>query len=215
MLTTVINQNNLVGLGQYYVSEWEASQYITLKKKENWWGSNDTTKYNTAYPDELIFKIIKEDASSYLALKNQDIDVTTNIGTVKLMKLREREYFNNNYDSDFLDQYSFNYIGLNMKPDGLKFKPFFVDQKVRRAIAYMIPIDEIVEVMMHGQAARQASLISPLKKTYNDTLELIPLDIEKAKQLLADAGWVDTDGDNIRIKLLMVLKHHSHLNLVI
>jgi peptide/nickel transport system substrate-binding protein len=198
--------NNLVGLGQYYVSEWEASQYITLKKKENWWGSNDTTKYNTAYPDELIFKIIKEDASSYLALKNQDIDVTTNIGTVKLMKLREREYFNNNYDSDFLDQYSFNYIGLNMKPDGLKFKPFFVDQRVRKAMAYMTPVEEIIEVMVHGQAARQASLISPLKKTYNDTLELIPLDIEKAKQLLADAGWVDTDGDNIRDKVINGVK---------
>ena len=29
-----------------------------------------------------------------------------------------------------------------MKPDGIKHKPFFVDQKVRRAIAYMIPVDE-------------------------------------------------------------------------
>ena len=28
-------------------------------------------------------------------LKNQDIDVTTRIGTIKLMKLQEREYFNN------------------------------------------------------------------------------------------------------------------------
>ena len=198
--------NLLVGLGAYQVTEWEASQYITIEKKQNWWGENDTSIYNKAYPEKIIFKIIKEDASSYLALKNQEIDVTTNIGTIKLMKLQEREYFNNNYESDFLDQYSFGYLGMNMKPDGIKQKPFFIDQKVRRAMAYMIPVDEIIEVMMHGKASRQASLISPLKKTYNDTLQLIPLDIDKAKQLLDEAGWVDTDGDNIRDKVLNGVK---------
>ncbi|MAO71133.1 MAG: hypothetical protein CMD02_01320 [Flavobacteriales bacterium] len=192
----------LTGLGAYKVTEWVTEQYITLERKENWWGTKDTSIYSRAYPERIIFKIIKEDASSYLALKNQDIDVTTRIGTVKLMKLQEREYFNNNYDSDFLNQYSFNYIGLNMKPDGIKFKPFFVDQKVRRAMAYMTPVDEIIEVMAHGKAGRQASNISALKKTYNDTLELIPLDIEKAKELLTEAGWVDTDGDNIRDKII-------------
>ena len=197
---------NLKGLGPYHVSEWEPSQYITLLKKKNWWGAGDSSLDNKAFPEKIIFKIIKEDASSYLALKNQEIDVTTNIGTVKLMKLREREYFNNNYDSDFLDRYGISYIGLNMKPDGIKHKPFFVDKKVRRAVAYMIPIDEIIEVMMHGKASRQASNISPLKKTYNDTLKLIPLDIEKAKELLDEAGWVDTDGDNIRDKVINGVK---------
>jgi len=197
---------NLTGLGPYKVSEWEPSQYIILNKKESWWGAEDSSIYNTAFPEKIIFKVIREDASSYLALKNQEIDVTTNIGTVKLMKLREREYFNNNYDSDFLNRYGISYIGLNMKPDGIKHKPFFVDQKVRRAIAYTIPVDEIIEVMLHGKATRQASNVSPLKKTYNDTLMLIPLDVEKAKELLAEAGWIDSDGDNIRDKMINGVK---------
>jgi peptide/nickel transport system substrate-binding protein len=196
----------LVGLGAYQVSEWVANQYITIKKKEKWWGTDDTSIYNKAFPDKIIFKIIKEDASSYLALKNQEIDVTYSIGTVKLLKLQEREYFNNNYESEFLDRYAYNYIGLNMRPDGIKRKPFFVDQKVRRAIAYLIPIDEIIEVMVHGKASRQAAEISPLKSTYNDTLQLIPLDIEKAKQLLAESGWKDTDGDNICDKMINGVK---------
>ena len=196
----------LKGLGPYKVTEWEPSQYITLTKKQSWWGETDTSVYNKAYPEKIIFKVIREDASSYLALKNQEIDVTTNIGTVKLMKLREREYFNNNYDSDFLNRYGISYIGLNMKPDGIKHKPFFVDKRVRRAIAYTIPVDEIIEVMMHGKATRQASSVSPLKKTYNDTLMLLPLDIEKAKELLTEAGWVDTDGDNIRDKMINGVK---------
>jgi len=196
----------LVGLGAYQVTEWVASQYITIEKKENWWGKNDSSVYSKSYPDKIIFKIIKEDASAYLALKNQEIDVTYSLGTIKLMKLQEREYFNDNYESAFLDRYAFSYLGMNMKPDGIKRKPYFVDQKVRRAMAYLLPLDEIIEVMMHGKASRQASLISPLKKTYNDTLQLIPLDIEKAKELLAEAGWVDTDGDNIRDKMINGVK---------
>ena len=196
----------LVGLGAYQVTEWVASQYITIEKKENWWGKNDSSVYSKAYPDKIIFKIIKEDASAYLALKNQEIDVTYSLGTIKLMKLQEREYFNDNYESAFLDRYAFSYLGMNMKPDGIKRKPYFIEQKVRRAMAYLLPLDEIIEVMMHGKASRQASLISPLKKTYNDTLQLIPLDIEKAKELLAEAGWVDTDGDNIRDKMINGVK---------
>ena len=122
------------------------------------------------------------------------------------MKLQQRDYFNENYHSEFKDRYAYNYIGLNMKPDGIKYKPFFVDQKVRRAMAYLTPVEEIIEVMAHGQATRQAAQISPLKSTYNDTLKLIPLDIEKAKNLLDEAGWKDTDGDNIRDKIINGVK---------
>ena len=191
---------NLLGLGPYKVVDWVSSQYITIEKKKNWWGEKKQSKYNNAYPEKIIFKVIKEDASTYLALKNQELDATTRIGTVKLMKLQNKDYFNENYHSEFKDRYAYNYIGLNMKPDGLKYKPFFIDQKVRRAMAYLTPVEEIIEVMVHGKASRQAAQISHLKSTYNDTLKLIPLDIEKAKELLTQAGWVDTDGDNIRDK---------------
>ncbi|MBR77573.1 MAG: hypothetical protein CMD36_06625 [Flavobacteriales bacterium] len=192
----------LVGLGPYQVDEWVPSQYITIVKKDNWWGVNSESIYDKALPDKIIFKIIREDASAYLALKNQELDATTSVGTVKLMKLQEREYFNKNYHSEFKDRYAYNYIGLNMKPDGIKNKPFFIDQRVRRAMAYLTPVDEIIEVMVHGKASRQAAQISHLKSTYNDTLKLIPLDIEKAKELLTEAGWVDSDGDNIRDKVI-------------
>jgi peptide/nickel transport system substrate-binding protein len=192
----------LQGLGPYKVSEWQTEQYIILTKKENWWGSNDTSLYNNAYPDKIIYRVIKESASAYLALKKQDIDVTTNLGTLELMKLQEREYFNKNYDSDFKNRYGISYIGLNMKPDGITQKPFFIDKKVRRAFAHLIPVDEIIDFIMFGHATRQTANVSPLKKTYNDTLKLIALDIEKAKKLLDEAGWIDTDGDNIRDKVI-------------
>ena len=197
---------NLQGLGPYEVSEWETEQYIILTKKKNWWGSNEKSIYNNSFPEKIIYKVIKESATAYLQLKKQAIDVTTNLGTLDLIKLQERDYFNKNYDSDFKDRYGISYIGLNMKPDGTKHKPFFIDKKVRRAIAHLIPVDEIIDFVMFGHATRQVANISPLKKTYNDTLQLIELNIEKANKLLDEAGWIDTDGDNIRDKVINGVK---------
>lgn len=192
----------LVGLGPYQISEWETGSYIIAKKKENWWGDKDTSIYNQNYPEEIIFKIITDDASVFLSLKSQELDATNRVGTSKLFKLQKHDYFNENYHSDFLNQYSYYYAGLNTRPDGIKRKKFFTDIKVRRAMAHLVPVDEIIEVLLHGEGSRQVAQLSNLKKNYNDTLKLIELDVEKAKQLLDEAGWVDTDDNNIRDKMV-------------
>ena len=192
----------LVGLGPYQITEWETGSYIIATKKENWWGDNDTSIYNQNYPDEIIFKIITDDASVFLSLKSEGLDATNRIGTSKLFKLQKHEYFNNNYHSEFLNQYTYYYLGMNTRPDGIKRKAFFDDVLVRRAMAHLVPVDEIIEVILHGEGSRQVSNLSSLKKNYNDTLKLIDLDIETAKALLDKSGWIDTDGDNIRDKVV-------------
>lgn len=194
--------NNLVGLGSYQVTEWETGSYITIERKENWWGDADSMIYNQNYPEEIIFKIIKDDAAVFLSLKSQELDATNRIGTSKLFKLQKHDYFNEAYHSSFMNQYSYYYLGMNMRPDGIKRKGFFEDVTVRRAMAHLTPVDEIVEVLLHGEGSRQVANMSNLKKNYNDTLDLIPLDVEKAKALLDEAGWIDTDGDNIRDKMV-------------
>lgn len=192
----------LVGLGPYQITEWETGSYIIASKKENWWGDNDTSIYNQNYPDEIIFKIITDDASVFLTLKSQDLDATNRIGTSKLFKLQKHDYFNENYHSAFLNQYTYYYLGMNTRPDGIKRKAFFDDKVVRRAMAHLVPVDEIIEVILHGEGSRQVSNLSSLKKNYNDTLKLIDIDVEKAKTLLDESGWIDTDGDNIRDKMV-------------
>ena len=192
----------LKGLGAYQVTEWEKGQYIIIERKKNWWRRADTSIYNTSFPDKIIFKIITDKVSVELALKNQTIDVSNAIDTKTLMDLQKSDEFNKNYTSAFIDRYAYSYLGMNTKPDGIERKKFFIDKRVRRAIAYTIPVDELIEIILHGKANRQAAQISHLKKTYNDTLKLIPLDIEKAKKLLEECGWVDTDGDNIRDKII-------------
>jgi ABC-type transport system substrate-binding protein len=135
-------------------------------------------------------------------LKNEKLDVTVNLGNSSLIKLQKLDYFNENYYSEYLDEYAYAYIGLNMKPESVNRKPFFVDQRVRRAMALLTPVDEIIEVLNYGRGLRQVSNVSPLRREYNSDLEPIPFDIDQATILLEEAGWKDTDGNNIRDKVI-------------
>lgn len=194
---------NLVGLGPYRVESFKKDNHITIVRKNNWWGDQFSGQEYDNFPEKIIFKIIKDNSSIYLGIKNQEIDFTHSAGgTSKLMKLQKLDYFNKNYKSEFIPAYSYSYLGLNMRPNLDKQTPFFIDRRVRRAIAHLVPVQEIINVISYGKAERQASIVSPLKSSCDTTLKFVLLDIEKAKSLLLEAGWQDTDDDQILDKII-------------
>jgi peptide/nickel transport system substrate-binding protein len=192
------------GAGPYQVKEWNRGQSLILQKKQNHWTSKleNPTPYECAYPEKIIFKINSDDNSAMLELRSQAIDVSTWITTASLLELQKDPAFNGNYNSRFTDMYSYNYIAMNTKPDGIQHKRFFDDVRVRRAMAHLTPSDEIIQTIAYGKGLRQVSCVSPLKPEYANELPLISYDVEAAKKLLDEAGWIDTDGDNIRDKVV-------------
>jgi peptide/nickel transport system substrate-binding protein len=194
--------DNLTGLGPYKITEWLPDSHITLVKKKDWWGDHDTVAFNQNEPDKIIFRIIKDDAAVYLAIKNGKLDATNKISTTRLLKLRKQKYFNANYRWKMVKQFAYLYIGLNMKPNGTSQLPFFTDKRVRRAMAHLVPVDDLIKVFSKGQADRQITNVSPLKTDFNHTLPAIDFSIQKANELLDAAGWHDTDNDQIRDKLI-------------
>ncbi len=192
----------LVGLGPYKVTQWAKGISITLEKKKNWWGDGDTSLYCHNYPDKIIFKIIREPDAVELALKNKTIDVSTYILAASFDRLRSDKRMDSLYNFDVVRKFAYYYIGLNMKGGEVGRKPFFEDKRVRRAMAYLTPVDDIIKVIAKGYATRQYSYVSPLKYDYNTSLQAIPVDVEKAKKLLDDAGWKDIGDDGIRAKVI-------------
>ncbi|MFZ5554374.1 MAG: ABC transporter substrate-binding protein [Bacteroidota bacterium] len=194
--------NWLSGCGPYKITEWKDDSYLVLEKKKNWWGDNNPELQLLNEPDKIIFRIIKDETAVYFAIRNETIDATNRLGLTKLMQLQQHDYFNDAYQSEFSDSYGYNYIGMNMKPDGFSHKPVFTDKKVRKAIAHLVPADDFIRVFYKGKAQRQVSYVSPMKDEYNSSLPPVPFDPEKAKRLLDEAGWKDTDGDRIRDKVI-------------
>lgn len=191
------------GSGPYRIAEWSAGNLILERKKNHWTQKlASPTVYETSLPEKIIFKVVMDPNAQKLEMRAQTLDVSVWLPTPVAKELMQEADFNKNYNIQFTDNFSFNYIGLNMRPDGTMRKKFFDDVRVRKAMAYAIPVDEIIQVVAQGHAKRQTTMVSPLKKEYNKDLPLIPCDIEAAKKLLDEAGWKDTDGDNIRDKVV-------------
>ncbi len=192
----------LVGGGPYKIEKWESGQSLVLTKKKNHWTNGRSSIFENAYPEKIIFKINKDPNSVLLDFKSQVFDASAYIDTRTLLELQADPKFNKNYNSKFVDSYNYSYIAMNMKADGVKHKKLFTDAKVRRAMAMLTPYNDVNKVAYSNTSKRTVGAVSHLKVEYNDELKLIEFDVEGAKKLLTEAGWKDTDGDQILDKVV-------------
>ena len=196
------NPEKITGLGAYQVTEFNSGSHVTLTKKKNHWTDGDTCIYNWAYPEKIIFKEISDKTGVKLALMNERLDAVYKFGPKTISKLQKKDYFNEKYYTVNKGEFVYSYLGFNIKPDLTKYKPFFNNKKVRRALAHAVPIDEIIDVVCGGYASRQVANTNPFNYRYNKSLNPIEYDLEKAKTMLKNAGWIDSDGDHILDKVI-------------
>jgi ABC-type transport system substrate-binding protein len=194
------------GIGPYKVEKWDPGQSITLVKKKNHWTDFSGRPGEKSYPEKIIFLVNKDDNSTMLEFKTQTLDASCLLSAKNLSALKSNPEFNKNYNSAFIPTYQYTYIAMNEMPDGIKRKKIFDDVRVRKAMAYLTPVDEIIR-LVYGQysssSRHMSTQVSPLKKMeYDESLLPIPLDIHKASQLLDDAGWKDSNGDGTRDKMI-------------
>jgi peptide/nickel transport system substrate-binding protein len=193
--------NFLPGAGPYKISAWDPGQSLTLTKKKNHWTAGKTGLFEQAFPDKIIFKISKEPNATKIDFKKQVFDASTYLDPKTLLELQDDAEFNKNYSSAFVPTYNFSYVGMNMRPDN-RHKKLFTDKNVRRAIAHLVPVQDINKVVYKGKNRPIVGPVNPTKVEYNKDLTLIAYDVEKAKKMLEAAGWKDTDGDNIIDKMI-------------
>lgn len=192
------------GAGPYRVISWDHGTGLVLQRKLNHWTQHlkEPNIYQNSFPDKIIFKVVKDENAQVLEFKAQTLDATNILTTKALLDLRKDSMFNRNYNSAFIENYGLNYIAFNTRPDGVTHKIIFDDLNVRKAFAFMTPVDQIISVAVLGKAIRWPSMVSPLRPEFNNDLALIPYDVTRAKELLDVAGWQDSDGDGIRDKLI-------------
>lgn len=186
----------IAGSGPYEFEEWATGQRIILNRKKNWWGDKLAEQYPLlqAFPDKLVFMIIPDQSAAIVALKDQQVDVTSQIDAKDFVDLRGNEMVNQLYQLHTPSSLVYYFIGINNKKDKL------ADKRVRRALAHLVDVPSLVDGLFYGLAERTVGPFHPAKPYYHKGLEPIPFDPEKARALLAEAGWEDTNGNGIADK---------------
>jgi peptide/nickel transport system substrate-binding protein len=89
-------------------------------------------------------------------------------------------------------------VYMNLKdPQG---SPFFQDARVRQALLLALDRQTLIDEALNGQGIVASGPIRPWSWAYNSLLPKTEYDPEQAEELLAEANWIDTDGDGIRDK---------------
>jgi peptide/nickel transport system substrate-binding protein len=87
--------------------------------------------------------------------------------------------------------------------------PFFKETAVRQALMYGLDRQKLIDSIMHGQGLIAHSPIMPHSWAYDPDVKQYVYDPALAKQILEQAGWMDSDGDGVRdregVKLAFVL----------
>jgi peptide/nickel transport system substrate-binding protein len=179
-----------VGSGPYQFVEIVADDHVTLKKFEGYYRGVPRN-------DGLVFKIVPDETMRSLELRKGDVDLVVNDvapdlvhGLAKVPGLSVVTAPGTDYA----------YIGLNLRD------PILQDRRVRHAIAYAIDRDAIVRHLQRGLARETASIIPSMSWAHGEDLFAFTRDLERARELLDEAGYRDPDGAGPAPRLRLTLK---------
>ncbi|GGA36310.1 ABC transporter substrate-binding protein [Paenibacillus physcomitrellae] len=168
-------KNEPVGTGPFVFKEWKRNDSITLEKNPNYW------KEGLPKLNKVIVRSIPDNSARFNALQNGEIDLMEDVNPDDLTLLEA------NTSLQKIERPPFNvaYIGFNTKK-----KPFD-DPKVRVALNYAVNKQGLIDAFFAGQAEPAVNPMPPTLWGYNDQIQDYTYDLDKAKQLLADAGYPD------------------------
>jgi peptide/nickel transport system substrate-binding protein len=181
-------RSNPVGSGPYVFERWDVGQQVVLRRNDNYWGKKP--KIN-----KLVFKIITNSMAALQALRSHNID-TMEPSSEQFFELSKDEQFKEDFNMllYWRPSFGYNYIGWN------EARAFFKDRRVRLAMTYSVNRPAIVEYIQKGYGKVITGPFYIYGKQNDPNIKPWPFDLEKAKQLLDEAGWIDHDGDGIRDK---------------
>lgn len=175
---------NPVGSHYYQLEEWRHGEHILLRR-------NPLASLGMARIERLVSRFIPDPASQFLELMADHIDIMglTPIQYARIVPARPQLNRHIALYKELGNAYT--YLGFNLK------RAPFNDVRVRQAINYAINKQEIIEGVLLGLGQPVASPYKPGTRWSNPNLTPYPYDPAKARRLLQEAGYTDSDGDGM------------------
>ena len=180
---------NWLGLGPYRITDLN-EQFIEAQRFDDYFDPE-----RAGFVDAIRWRHIASSDAAKAAVLNGEIDFW--------MRMLSEDYFGEfTRKPEFLENYykgyyyvpSTQYISWNMR------LPMFAERDVRRALGHCFDWDEYLRTTARGLGVRVTGTAFYLSRDYDHSIEPLAYDLERAEELLDDAGWYDRDGDGIRDK---------------
>lgn len=161
-----------VGTGPYALESVDVNSEIVLVRHPQY--------YKGPAPiEKIVFQIIKDESTATIALQNGEIDL--------IMRANKEE------NLDTLTQAGFKMNHVDNYANSLRIfnltNPILADKRVRQALAYAVDYDAIAKAVNPRLQAGTTSILMDWMDGYSDKAPKYPYNPEKAKQLLAEAGY--------------------------
>lgn len=181
-----------IGTGPYTFETFQAGDRVVLERNRDYWRTSPPI-------DSIEYHIIPDDSAKWNQLLGGDIDFVPALpppryrqeilegGPNSPFEQGELEY-------EVVDRFAYYYIGWNADKD------LFSDARVRRAMTHALNREGIIENTFHGLGVVQTGPYYYDHPAMNPEIDPIPYDLDRAAELLDEAGWTDQDGDGIRDK---------------
>lgn len=170
-----------IGTGPYKFKSWKTGEKIELVSNHDYFEGRP-------YIDRYIYKIIPDEATTFLELQTQGVDMSL-LTPLQFTRQTDSKIFKTHYNKFKYQSFGFTYMGYNLSD------PKFQDVRVRQAINYAVNKKEIIEAIFFGLARITTGPFVPDSWAYNKDVLPAPHDPMEAKRLLNEAGWVDADGN--------------------
>jgi ABC-type transport system substrate-binding protein len=186
------------GLGPFVFKEYVPDQQVILERNPYYW-KVDPQGTQLPYIDQLVFLVTGTLDTEFLKFQTGELD-TYGPRPEDWPIIQEQKEEKGWVTVQDGPTFGTNFVTFNQDVDDPVLREVFRDVRFRRAIAYAVDKQTIIDNIYHGLAIPQWSPVSVPSPFYDreETFKKYPFDLEKAAELLDEIGLQDTDGDGIR-----------------
>jgi len=176
---------NVNGTGAYNITGWQPDQKVTMTINKGWWGKH------SGNVTEVVYTPIKSDPTRVAALLSGELDMLTDLPTQDVARIRADSRLKVMDGNEVRTIY----LAMDMHSPELKYsdvkgKNPFKDKRVREALSIAIDRELIKRNTMRGLSLPASIMVAPGVNGHTPELDQpIKADPDKAKRLLADAGY--------------------------
>ncbi len=184
----------ILGSGPYKMiygpKDWAPGKELILERNGRYWGEASAI-------DRLVFREISNDVARLAAFRNGDIDLFYRAAPEQYIEyLKEDELVKRSQSIEaFRPNDGYGWVAWNQKKNG---EPTpFADKRVRRAMTMLVDRQRIIDKALYGYGLIPSGPFNKLSPQHNPQVQPLPYDPQQARELLAEAGYIDRDGDGV------------------